>query len=143
MGRFVVVGPEVMLQNYLTGERTKNPQGTEDEKPFSMVRYLIDLLLVDPSMKGRKDRQTARECREKFLKAKPGDIVEISEECCDRLKKLINEPSYRAAPATIMEQFDDFDTCILDAPTKREEAVRLLKMKWPELAPAEEAPPSA
>ena len=138
MGRHIVVGPDVELMNYLTGERTKNSTGTEDEKPWSMVRYLMEIVLVDPSMKGRKDRQTAKECREKFLKAKPGDVVEVSEECCDRVKKLINDPSYRAAPATVMEQFDDFDSCWCDAPTKKEEADRLLKMKWPDLAPSGE-----
>lgn len=113
----MIIPEEVALTNYAVGKRMQD--GDKDMAPFSMGKYLLEVIAKDPSLKDRPDRKAVRACRKKFLDAKVGEVVEVEDDHWNRIKRVIETPSQALMPSWLMEQFDEFDDAWCDAKSTR------------------------
>ena len=138
--RYVIVPPNVQLVNFATGDRYKKrtTAGDIDDEPYTMLRWLLDIILQDPGLSSeRSDRIATREVRKAFTGTVPGSVIAVQDTHWSRLKSVVERLSpevTRFWPATALEQFFDFEEEWCEAKPDIDAAMRRKDERFPDLS---------
>jgi len=89
-----------------------------DASPWSFYRYLVSVVLPDPSLgSGYRADKTRMELDDLFKDANPGDVVGVEDAPWETLKKAINMPQAQAMPQ-ITTRCLAFQEAVINAPKR-------------------------
>ena len=110
--RYVKIPEPIQLRN-LTTEAPLTVDG--DDTPWSMYRYLADIVLTDTAMgKGYEVDRIRSTIQEAFKDASPGNCVAVEDDHYDKVQAVIVEPGSEIPPVVTMQLFA-FQQAFVDA----------------------------
>jgi len=110
--RYVKIPEPIQLRN-LTTEVPLTVDG--DDTPWSMYRYLADIVLTDTAMgKGYEVDRIRSTIQEAFKDASPGNCVAVEDAHYDKVQAVIVEPGSEIPPVVTMQLFA-FQQAFVDA----------------------------
>jgi len=110
--RYVKIPEPIQLRN-LTTEAPLTVDG--DDTPWSMYRYLADIVLTDTAMgKGYEVDRIRSTIQEAFKDASPGNCVAVEDAHYDKVQAVIVEPGSEIPPVVTMQLFA-FQQAFVDA----------------------------